>query len=273
VEPLATAALGAPEYPVVRAAARALEGAKRRERVISALLPALERIAAEGKQTSRDARLALLDRIEVFGSSSDADRVQACAADIDLVVARRCAALASKWTGRTVAPKARPPAVKAEDRAALDEAASGALDHARLRVTMRGGQVFELRLFPDEAPATVARVVALARRGYYDGLDFHRIVRNFVIQGGSPGANEYVGDGPFMRDELALANRRGTVGVSTRGRDTGDAQIYVNLVDNTRLDHHYTVFAEVASGMDVVDAIQEGDVMQKVEVVGRKSGS
>jgi cyclophilin family peptidyl-prolyl cis-trans isomerase len=94
------------------------------------------------------------------------------------------------------------------------------------------------------------------------------VVPNFVIQGGSPGANEYMGDGPFMRDEVGLlSHRRGTVGISTRGRDTGDAQIFVNLVDLPRLDHTYTVFAEVIEGMDVVDAILEGDVIERVEVV------
>ena len=88
----------------------------------------------------------------------------------------------------------------------------------------------------------------------------------FVVQGGSPGANEYVGDGPFTRDELGLENRRGTIGVSTRGRDTGDGQIYFNTVDNVRLDHDYTVFAEVLSGMDVVDGMQEGAKIRRVVV-------
>src|SRR5438067_1354390 len=87
--------------------------------------------------------------------------------------------------------------------------------------------------------------IAPERSWYYDGLTFHRVLPNFVIQGGSPGANEYVGDGPFMRDEVGRSNTRGTVGISTRGRDTGDAQIFINLVDNQRLDHEYTVIAEV----------------------------
>jgi len=121
--------------------------------------------------------------------------------------------------------------------------------------------------FPDDTPATVLRIAQLTRRGYYDGLTFHRVVPNFVLQGGSPGANEYAGDGPFMRDELGLrANMRGTLGLSTRGRDTGDAQFFINLVDNPRLDHEYTVFAEVISGMDVVDAILEGDVIERIEL-------
>ena len=73
--------------------------------------------------------------------------------------------------------------------------------------------------------------------------------------------------GLYMRDEVGLrSHQRGTVGISTRGRDTGDAQIFVNLIDSPRLDHLYTVFAEVVSGMDVVDAIVEGDVIERVEV-------
>jgi peptidyl-prolyl cis-trans isomerase B (cyclophilin B) len=125
-----------------------------------------------------------------------------------------------------------------------------------------GGGTFVVRLFPAETPATVARLTRLARSGYYNGLTLHRVSPNFVVQGGSPAANEYVGDGPFMRDELGLrSHARGALGISTRGRDTGDAQLYVDLVDNYRLDHDYTVFGEVEAGMDVVDRILEGEVL------------
>nr|MBA2669039.1 peptidylprolyl isomerase [Gemmatimonadota bacterium] len=86
-------------------------------------------------------------------------------------------------------------------------------------------------------------------------------------QGGSPHANEYTGDGPFSRDELGLVgNWRGTVGVSTRGRDTGDAQLFINLIDNVRLDHEYTVFAEVIEGMDAVSRMVEGARIRRVVV-------
>ena len=142
---------------------------------------------------------------------------------------------------------------------------------ARLRFTMTGRGAFEMRLLMDEAPVSALRVVSRAREGYYNGLTFHRVVPNFVVQGGSPGANEYMGDGPYMRDEVGLvSHRRGTVGISTRGRDTGDAQIFINLVDSPRLDHTYTVFAEVTSGMEVVDALLEGDVIERVEVLSRQ---
>jgi cyclophilin family peptidyl-prolyl cis-trans isomerase len=116
----------------------------------------------------------------------------------------------------------------------------------------------------------VWRVVRLARAGAYDGLTFHRIVPNFIVQGGSPDANEFVGDGPFMRDEFsARSETRGTVGISSRGHDTGDAQFYINLVDNARLDHLYTIFGDITEGMDRADAILEGDTIVRVEVINR----
>ncbi|MEP6573816.1 MAG: peptidylprolyl isomerase, partial [Gemmatimonadota bacterium] len=128
---------------------------------------------------------------------------------------------------------------------------------------------FTIRLFPDEAPATAARLVRLARGHYFDGHVLQRVEPNFVIQGGGPGASEYVGDSTFMRDELAFhSHYRGTIGISSRGRDTGDAQLFINLTDNSRLDHEYTVAGEVIAGMSVVDQILEGDTIERVQVTG-----
>jgi cyclophilin family peptidyl-prolyl cis-trans isomerase len=89
----------------------------------------------------------------------------------------------------------------------------------------------------------------------------------FVVQGPGPNANEYSApDGPFTRDELAVSNVRGTVGLSTRGRDTGDGQIYFNTVDNVWLDHEYTVMATIASGLEAVERMQEGARILKVTI-------
>ena len=71
------------------------------------------------------------------------------------------------------------------------------------------------------------------------------------------------------RDELGAPNWRGTVGLSTRGRDTGDAQFFINLIDNVRLDHEYTIFGSVTRGMDVVDALVEGAVIRRVRELRR----
>ncbi|HKO17068.1 MAG TPA: peptidylprolyl isomerase, partial [Gemmatimonadaceae bacterium] len=140
---------------------------------------------------------------------------------------------------------------------------------AWLRVSMSpssGGGSFVVRLRGDVAPIMAARIRALARAGYYDGLTWQRVEHDFVIQGGSPGANEYVGAARYLRDELGtLPHTRGTVGMSTRGHDTGDAQWFVNLRDNLRLGRDYTVFGEVVEGMNVVDGILEGDVIARIE--------
>jgi peptidyl-prolyl cis-trans isomerase B (cyclophilin B) len=115
---------------------------------------------------------------------------------------------------------------------------------------------------------TRTRFVRRARGKYYDGLTFHRIVPNAFIQGGSPGANEYAGHKEYMRDEIGARNSRGTVGLSTRGRNTADAQFYINLIDNARLDQDYTVFAAVLpADMPAVVAIQEGDGIRRIAQV------
>jgi cyclophilin family peptidyl-prolyl cis-trans isomerase len=135
-------------------------------------------------------------------------------------------------------------------------------------VTMESGRTFALRFATVQAPLARTRFVRLARTGYYDGLTFHRVVANAFIQGGSPHANEYAGDRLYMRDEVGVEmHTRGSVGISTRGRDTGDAQIFINLVDNPFLDYQYTVFARVCGdGMETVDRIQEADRIRRIQI-------
>jgi cyclophilin family peptidyl-prolyl cis-trans isomerase/HEAT repeat protein len=255
------------DYQLVLSAARALEGAKGSPRMLDAVLAALDRITAAGRETSRDPRMELMARVQALGDARQAGRMSRYLADFDPAIAERAATVLRAWgdSDAVAAPRPLP-------RVPVSLAEVARVRDARVRITMApesGGGSFEIRLFTDDAPATVGRFVSLVRSGYYDGLTFHRVAPNFVIQGGSPGANEYAGADRFMREELGLrSHARGTVGISTRGRDTGDAQFFVNLVDNWRLDHEYTVFGDVVRGMDVVDRILEGDVMRRVEIVG-----
>jgi cyclophilin family peptidyl-prolyl cis-trans isomerase len=250
-------ALARPDYQLVLLAAQALAASPDAGTAVPALLPAFARITLERRETSRDTRLALLIRLRELGSAANAGALSACLTDFDPAVATACAATLEAWTktAHTAAPVPLSP-TPVDDRLPT-----------RARVVMAGGGTFDVMLFPDDAPATISRFVQLARRGYYNGLTFHRVEPGFVIQGGSPGANEYAGDGPFMRDELRLrSHTRGTIGSSTRGRDTGDAQFFINLLDNTSLDHEFTIFGEVTSGLDVVDAVLEGDVIARIEL-------
>lgn len=264
------AALSSRGYQVVMAASAALSGSPS-SATVPALLDAFDRVSAERRENARDPRMELLARLDQLGAPANASRLEPYLADFDTTVAARVAGLLTKWNGHTVAAHPKPLRIRPEPLAE-----TFGMRGLQLRITMApasGGGSFAVRLFPDDAPATVARVVRLARARYYDGLTFHRVVPGFVIQGGSPDANEYVGDAAFMRDELGLRSHdRGTLGISTRGRDTGDAQLFVNLVDNPRLDHDYTVFGEVVSGMEVVDGVLEGDVIASVQVLaGRPS--
>lgn len=254
------------DYQLVMSAARALRviAPAQREPAVAALLAALARISAEQRDTSRDPRLAILERLQELGSKEVVGAVEPYLRDFDPRVAAQAAAVLKAWTGVTrvaepSSPRPAPP---------LDADAIAALPGTTLRITMAGKGSFTLRLLDAEAPLTLLRVIGLARAGYYNGLTFHRIAANFVIQGGSPGANEYMGDGAYLRDEVGLvSHRRGTIGISTRGRDTGDAQIFVNVIDSRRLDHLYTVLGDVIGGMDLVDRILEGDVIEQVEVI------
>ncbi len=238
------------------------------ERAIAAAVGTLDRLRKTGSETLRDARLALLDLVGLLGDERSAPALDPFLYDFDGEVADRAAEVLSAWTWQPYLGAARrrprlPLPTPGELRAM---ASSDVVLHMR-----RGGEV-RIRLTPYEAPTNAFRLFEMARRGDLDGLGFHRVVPNFVIQGGSPLANEYGGHGDFTRDEVGqVVQWRGTVGVSTRGRDTGDGQIYVNLVDNVRLDHDYTILGVVADGMDVVDAVLEGDVIERagIEPSGR----
>ena len=258
-------ALASPDYQVVLQAATALRTSPLAEQSIAPMFTALERLTAERRETSRDPRIGLLERIAEAGTAQHAERLRPFRLDFDSSVAMRAAAILTRWTGTRAT--AEPKLLERPD----EEIGQLLAGEWRARFTMaarHGRGSFEIVLYPRETPYTVARFVRLARAGYYNGLTFHRVEPGFVIQGGSPAATEYVGDGPFMRDELgARSHTRGTLGISTRGRDTGDAQLFVNLTDNFRLDHDYTVFGEITRGREVAERILEADVIERVEIV------
>jgi cyclophilin family peptidyl-prolyl cis-trans isomerase/HEAT repeat protein len=223
------AALAAEDAQVVRAAAIALAGSTD-PAAIPAAANALARWNLRHNASERDVRVALL---AVAGRPATDDRAPA-------------------------APALLPP-----------HAVALALgSDIRLRVTLHassGGGSFVVRLRGDVAPIMAARILQLADSGYYTGGTWHRVEHDFVIQGAAHGDNEYVGHSRFLRDELGtVPHSRGTVGMSTRGHDTGDAQWFINLRDNLRLGRDYTVFAEVVEGMAVVDGILEGDVIESI---------
>ena len=265
-EPYFIAALAGDDYQLLRTAARELQKFPPGKAVAAALLDALLRVSAEKKDTSRDTRIALLERLREFGTADMQDRLAPLLRDFDPAVAAETAATLGALTGRAFTPEPvplpRPPLPLAAEILYLQQ-------HQPVLI-MADGKRIELSLDPATAPLNCVRFLRLARAGYFNNLTFHRVVPNFVLQGGSPGANEYMGDGPFVRDEISRRSHlTGTLGLSTRGRDTGDAQIFINLVDNLRLDFGYTVFGSV--NPEDIFKILEGDVIKEVRFLPSRS--
>ena len=123
---------------------------------------------------------------------------------------------------------------------------------------------FTLELFEDKAPITTGNFIKLVNQGFYNGLIFHRVIPQFMIQGGCPQGTGTGGPGYTIKDEFHkdLSNVRGTIAMANRGPDTGGSQWFINVVDNCYLDYDkkpyssaHPVFGKVIEGMDVVDAI------------------
>jgi len=130
----------------------------------------------------------------------------------------------------------------------------------------------KIEFFEKDAPKTVKNFTDLAKKGYYDGLTFHRVIPNFVIQGGCPNGTGAGGPGYNIDCELTGENQyhdRGVLSMAHAGRNTGGSQFFVcHSRDNTaHLDRNHTCFGKVVEGLDVIDEIKQGDRMNKVVVV------
>ena len=138
----------------------------------------------------------------------------------------------------------------------------------RLSMETNRGTI-ELDLYPQHAPKTVNNFVFLAQEGFYDGIKFHRVIRNFMIQGGDPTGSGRGGPGYKFGDETAgnpLKHAAGVISMANSGPNTNGSQFFITHAPQPHLDGKHTVFGKVVSGMDVVNAIRQGDVMSKVTV-------
>ncbi len=133
--------------------------------------------------------------------------------------------------------------------------------------TSKGPIVAEL--FAAEAPMTVNNFVFLARDGFYDGLKFHRVIADFMIQGGDPQGTGSGGPGYKFKDELSGGFKRhkiGSLSMANAGPNTNGSQFFITHVATPHLDGKHTVFGQVTSGQNVVDAIQKGDTITKLTI-------
>jgi peptidylprolyl isomerase len=136
-----------------------------------------------------------------------------------------------------------------------------------VRIATNRGE-FTIELMKEQAPFTVLNFVKLIKKEFYNGLSIHRVVPDFVVQGGDPRGDGWGGPGYTMRTEISTANyERGSCGMASAGKDTEGSQIFITHISTPHLDGRYTIFAKAAEGMDVVDRLQIGDTIKTVQLV------
>ncbi len=127
---------------------------------------------------------------------------------------------------------------------------------------------FKMKFYVEEAPGSVAFIISLIEQKFYDGKYFHRVIPNFVAQGGCPIGNGMGGSENLIRSEFSnLRFRRGSVGLASAGKDTESCQFFITYSPKPHLDGRYTVFAEIVEGMDIVDKLQVGDQIISAELL------
>ena len=256
---------------VVRAEAARGLGAIKATSAVRALADAVEAWKGDPQYV---ARVAALEALALIDPVAAAPILRAGLGDRDWAVRIRVAELLAGM------PQTGGPAQSAQDAATAIRPAPSSRElppdewawllappfspHARIE--MDRGMV-ELELDVVGAPQTVANFMSLARRGFFDGVPVHRVVTNFVVQGGDPRGDGEGGPGYTIRDEPNLGTYgRGTVGMALDWRDTGGSQFFVTLGPQPQLDGRYTAFGRVVEGMEVVDGIRRGDIVRKVTV-------
>ncbi len=137
-------------------------------------------------------------------------------------------------------------------------------------IEFENGEQMTFELYEDAAPGTVENFVKLANNDFYNGLTFHRVIPDFVIQGGCPDGTGAGGPGYTIKCETEgnpHKHQRGTLSMAHAGKDTGGSQFFVCHSPQPHLDGRHTVFGQVVEGVDIVDHVRAGDVMKKVTII------
>ena len=247
----------------IRTAAATNLGEVKPEGGVDALMAAYKRGDAD---LVIDTRAAALEALSKYGADAALPTLRAALGDKDWAVRVKAAELLRTLDPATETASAIRPApssrqVNYEAPSLINPTVS---PHVYIE-TEKG--TIEIELDVLDAPLTTDNFITLARKGYFDGLAFHRVVPNFVIQGGDPRGDGEGGPGFTIRDELNQEPYlRGTVGMALAWRDTGGSQFFITHGPQPHLDARYTVFGRVVAGMEVVDAINQWDVIRRVRV-------
>jgi HEAT repeat protein len=258
--PIALKALEDSDYGVREAAAGAV-GMLKPQGGAEALRKAFQKAASD---LPYGARTAALEAMVSYGAAEATPTLREALADKDWAVRVRARELLAKLDPSepaTIAPAPGNPIAPYDDPQLIEPPNS---PHVFIE-TAYGTIEFELAVL--DAPQTARNFMALAAKGYFNGLEVHRVVANFVVQDGDPRGDGGGGPGYTIRDELnERPFLRGTVGMALEWRDTGGSQFFITHSPQPHLDAKYTAFGHVVNGMEAVDRIKPGDVIQRVRV-------
>jgi cyclophilin family peptidyl-prolyl cis-trans isomerase len=212
-----------------------------------------------------DAALAILDALGKQKSASANDVIKSALGASDPSVRSRAVSLLK--TNGAGDFSARVGKVQTRNTTADHQRAISRIGQSVRATVLTGKGSFTIELLPDDAPLNVDNFVELAKRGYFRDITFHRVVPNFVVQGGDPRGDGNGGPGYQIRCEInEVPYERGAVGMALSGKDTGGSQWFVTHSRQPHLDGGYTVFGRVVRGMDVVDRIVRGDVIRSIAI-------
>ena len=257
---------------VVRATAAELLGKAPRNATNTHALEAALRVALQDRE-SNDAALAIIDALAEQKDRNANQAIKLALESSDYLVRRKAieslkAASAGDFSTRLGSPSTGTPTAYTRAISRIGKRVLAVV------ATSRGS--FTIEFLPEDAPLTVDNFVQLAKRGYFNGIVFHRVVPNFVVQDGDPRGDGNGGPGYQIRCEInEVPYDRGAVGMALSGKDTGGSQWFITHAPQPHLDGGYTVFGRVTAGMDVVDQIARGDVIRSITIseAGRRIGN
>jgi cyclophilin family peptidyl-prolyl cis-trans isomerase len=248
-----------------RATAAGLLTEPRDEATLSVLIEALRRSKSDQQN---DAQLALIQALARFKTPPAIEAVRNELNDRDHLV-RRAAIEALRAMGEKTDQITVGPVQTGHNRAFYERLARNLSRRMTAVIETERGAI-TLELFTADAPLTVENFASLARRGFFNGIAFHRVVANFVIQGGDPRGDGEGGPGHQIRCEINLRPySRGALGMALSGKDTGGSQFFITHSPQPHLDGGYTVFGRVTRGLEVVDRITRGDLIRRVTIGAR----
>ncbi|MBO0727284.1 MAG: peptidylprolyl isomerase [Blastocatellia bacterium] len=251
---------------IVRSTAASLLADSPDDKNLAALIDAL---AQAKNDPANDARLAILTAISKSKKPEAIEAIKSAFSDPDHLVRRHAVDLLKQMGAGDFSDRIG--VVKTGHDKSFYQRVAARLDKKVIAVIHTTKGEIRIELFPQDAPITVDNFVTLALRDFFHDLTFHRVVPNFVIQGGDPRGDGEGGPGYQIRCEInTRPYTRGAVGMALSGKDTGGSQFFITRSPQPHLDGGYTVFGQVVAGMEVVDRIARGDMIMDVEIAESK---